>query len=212
MTPPTSSPAVHAAIRAGVLGMVKTPMQGNVLIDGCTWMADNGCFGSGYPGDDEWMKWLGKLRQHAGRCLFATAPDVLGDAKATLVRSAPWLGRIRGLGFKAALVAQDGLEDVVDEVPWDHFDVLFIGGSTDWKLGPGPRYLAWKARLYGKGLHLGRVNSQKRYTYARLALGGCGSVDGTFLTFGPDFRLPEALAWVASSKATTSTPQGERHG
>ena len=41
----------------------------------------------------------------------------VGDAAATLTRSAPMLPRIRALGYPAALVAQDGLEHLA--VPWD---------------------------------------------------------------------------------------------
>jgi hypothetical protein len=58
--------------------------------------------------------------------LFATAPDILADAAATLRRSARMLDWIRYSGYPAALVAQDGLEDLT--IPWDTFDTLFLGG------------------------------------------------------------------------------------
>jgi hypothetical protein len=128
------------------------------------WAADNGCFGSGYPGDAGWLRWLERLAEHAGRCLFATAPDVVGHAAATLARSAPHLPTIRGLGYPAALVAQDGLEEL--GVPWATFDVLFIGGSTAWKLGPGAAGLVGEARQRGKPVHMGRVNTRQRWRYA----------------------------------------------
>src|SRR5438445_6369403 len=98
------------AMRDGLLGFIDTPAQGNGRPAGITWAADNGCFGSGYPGDDRWLSWLHRQRGDAGRCLFATAPDVVGDAVATLARSRPFLPRIRRLGYPAAPVAQDGLE------------------------------------------------------------------------------------------------------
>jgi hypothetical protein len=120
-------------------------------LPGVWWAADNGCFGSGYPGDAGWLRWLERLAEHAGRCLFATAPDVVGHAAATLARSAPHLPTIRGLGYPAALVAQDGLEEL--GVPWETFDVLFIGGSTAWKLGPGAAGLVGEARPCDLPLH-----------------------------------------------------------
>jgi hypothetical protein len=91
-----------------------------------------------------------------------------------------------------AFVAQDGLESLT--VPWDDFDVLFIGGTTEWKLGPQARALVADAKARGKWVHMGRVNSERRYRYAHAI--GCDSVDGTYLTFGPDENLPKLLRWA----------------
>lgn len=180
------------AMTAGVIGFIDTPAQGNTRPAGVTWCADNGCFGKGYPGDAAWIAWLAKNAHDAGTCLFATAPDVVGDAAGTLARSAPFLPVIRALGYKAALVAQDGLENL--PVPWDDFDVLFIGGSTEWKLGPQARALTAEAKRRAKWVHMGRVNSLKRFRYAEVI--GCDSVDGTYLTFGPDQNLPKLMGWI----------------
>lgn len=188
-------------MRKGMLGMIATPAQGNLLPDGTCWLADNGCFGNGYPGDDGYLEWLAGGRKFADRCVFATAPDVITrdeggslhpDAAATLERSAPMLPRIRAFGFKAALVAQNGLEDL--PVPWDTFDALFVGGDTAWKLGPAARALVAEANARGKWTHLGRVNSLRRLRYA--AAIGCDSADGTYLAFGPDTNLPKLLGWL----------------
>lgn len=180
---------VVTAMRDGHLGYLDTPAQGNRRPAGVVWAADNGCFGKGYPGDDAWLAWLAGM--DPANCLFATAPDVVGDAKATLARSTPFLPRIRALGYPAALVAQDGLEDLT--IPWDEFDVLFVGGSTEWKLGRHARAIVREAKRRGKHVHMGRVNSARRYRYAEAI--GCDSADGTFLTFGPDANLPRLLAW-----------------
>src|ERR1043166_7958056 len=96
-----SSPGIVAAMRNGLLGFIDTPSQGNLRPD-VTWCADNGCFGKGYPGDAEWFAWLERNAHDAKTCLFATAPDVVGDAAATLARSLPWLQPIRDLGYPAA--------------------------------------------------------------------------------------------------------------
>lgn len=186
-----SSPVVRDAMMRGEIGMLATPNEGRAPLPGVTWAADNGCFSKNYVGDERWFGWLTEHAGHADRCLFATAPDVVGDAAATLARSAPWLPRIRQLGYPAALVAQDGLEALA--VPWDDFDVLFIGGSTEWKLGPAARAIVAEAGRRGKPVHMGRVNSARRYRYA--ALLGCASADGTFLAFGPDRNLARMAAW-----------------
>lgn len=188
-----STPKVREAMSAGLIDAILTPKQGNRLPDGVAWCADNGCFGKGYPGDDAWIAWLASFTdEQISRCAFAVAPDVVGDAGATTVRSAPWLSRIRALGYPAAYVAQNGLEAL--PVPWDDFDVLFIGGDTTWKLGRHARALVAEARRRGKPVHMGRVNSERRLRYAQAI--GCDSADGTFLAFGPDQNLPRLKTWL----------------
>ena len=188
-----STPRVRDAMATGRLDMIATPKQGNRLPAGVAWSADNGCFGKGWPGVERWLAWLDTYTpEERSRCLFAVAPDVVGDAAATLARSLPWLPEIRALGYPAAFVAQDGLEDL--EVPWGSFDCLFIGGTTGWKLGPHARTLVTEAKARGKYVHMGRVNSERRFRYA--AAIGCDSADGTFLAFGPDVNLPRIMAWL----------------
>lgn len=186
-----SSPRVRDAMSAGLIDCITTPGQGNRVPEGARWCADNGVFGKGYVGDDAWWLWL-ESRPNRDLCSFAVAPDVVGDAAATLARSLPWLGRIRELGIPAAFVAQDGWDDI--DVPWDEFDVLFIGGSTEFKLGQVARDAIAEAKRRGKEVHMGRVNSERRLRYA--AAVGCDSADGTYLAFGPDINLPDVLAWL----------------
>lgn len=197
-----STPKVRDAMAAGLLGCIDTPKQGNRVPVGVEWCADNGCGpgkggqpGKGWPGYDAWWKWLS---EHDGldRCAFAVAPDVVGDAAATLERSLPWLPQIRALGVPAAFVAQNGIEDT--EIPWDLFDVLFIGGDDDFKLGAIARALTTEAKARGKRVHMGRVNSAKRFRYARLT--GCDSADGTYIAHGPDVNLPIALGWIVEAR------------
>lgn len=187
-----SGPLVREAIQVGHLGMITTPAQGNILPAGVAWCGDNGCFGKGYPGDDAWLTWLRAYQDQSGTCAFAVAPDVLGDAAATLERSAPFLRVIRELGFPAAYVAQNGIENTT--IPWDEFDVLFIGGDTPFKLGATARKLTQEANTLGKRVHMGRVNSLRRLQTARDF--GCDSADGTFLAFGPDKNLPRLLSYL----------------
>lgn len=182
-------------MQAGRLGLINTPQQMSKLPDSVIWCADNGAFSKRFD-ERKWWAFLVKLAPRAESCRFAVAPDVVGDAAATLELSRPWLPRIRALGYPAALVAQDGLEDL--EIPWDEFDALFIGGSTEWKLGPHARRIAAEAKRRGKWLHMGRVNSGRRWRYAEAI--GCDSVDGTFLAFGPETNLPRLLAWLRNSE------------
>lgn len=188
-----STPAIRAAMRRGELGQMCTPAEARAPLPNVVWAADNGCYTTrGFPGTQRWLAWLARHAPHAQRCLFAAAPDVVGDAAATLIRSLPMLAHIRALGYAAALVAQDGLEHL--PVPWDSFDVLFLGGTTSWKLGPHAAHLSRDARRHGRRVHMGRVNSRRRYTYAHSL--GCASVDGTLLAIAPDTNLTRVRSWT----------------
>lgn len=191
---------ITAAMRDGLIGCIVTPKQGNAVPDGSLWCADNGCFSKGYPGDEAWITWLRDLPWPREQCLFAVAPDVVGDAEATLTRSAPWLPEIRATGYRAAFVSQDGLTP--ETTPWDEFDAMFIGGTDRWKLGLPAALLGREAKRRGKWLHMGRVNSSRRLQYAKWI--GCDSADGTFLTFGPDVNLAKMLRWTRSNNAQDS--------
>lgn len=186
-----STQKVRDAMQAGVIDCIDTPRQGNRAVEGVAWCADNGCFTDAWD-EATWWAWLQANAYRAASCTFATAPDVVGDAAATLRASEPWLARIRSLGYPVALVLQDGAEDL--DLPWDAFDVAFIGGTTEWKLGAHVRALVAEAKTHGKRVHMGRVNSEKRLRYAQAI--GCDSADGTFLAFGPDVNLPRLLAWL----------------
>lgn len=187
-----SSPSIRAAIAAGALGQLCSPRERRSVVPGAWWAADNGCYGTGYPGHPAWLAWLRRHAALRSRCLFATAPDVVGDARATLARSRPWLPMLRTLDYPPALVAQDGLEDL--DVPWPSFDVLFVGGTTEWKLSAAAADLVAEAHAQGKRVHLGRVNSLRRLQHA--AALGCHTVDGTYLAFGPDKNLQRLLRWL----------------
>lgn len=181
---------------AGLIGCMTTPAQGNVIPDGAEYACDNGKFGKGWPGEHEWFAWLTRTVTRYGpdRCLWAVAPDVPFDAAGTLAESLPWLAKIRSLGVPAAFAAQDGCDLLDGGLPWDDFDVLFIAGSTEWKIGPVAEGLAREAATRGKGVHMGRVNSLRRLGIAEWF--GCDSADGTYLAFGPDKNLPRLLRWV----------------
>lgn len=141
-----------------------------------------------------YLDYLAMVQDQAGtgHCLFATAPDIFGDVKATLERSLPTLELIRDAGFPAALVAQDGLTP--EMVPWNELDCLFIGGTNEFKFSDGLRTLVEAAKENGKWVHNGRVNSWKRIAYSHQI--GCDSVDGTYVRYGPSTNYPRFKTWI----------------
>ena len=157
--------------------------------------ADNGCFVQSDKYTDEgFLRWLDKLDRNS--CLFASAPDVVGDAIATRARAYPMLSKIRKLGFKAAYIIQDG--ETAEMIRWDDLDAIFIGGSTEYKLSQCAADITKEAKRKGKWVHMGRVNSFKRIQYAEAI--GCDSVDGTFLVFGPDKNEKKLRSWLDQLK------------
>jgi hypothetical protein len=174
-----------------------TPRMGQNPPEGQVWAGDNGRYASPHEySDEKYLAWLTKMEPHRERCLFVTAPDVWGDAVATMALSLPMLPVIRSAGWPVALVAQDGLEN--QHVPWEDFDALFIGGSDRWRHSDGLRALVAEARRRGKWVHMGRVNSLRRMQYAESI--GCDSADGTKLKY----QTVDVAAWGAHVRANPS--------
>lgn len=192
------SGAINATVLANPrpdLGLMLSPGMGNNVAPLQFWDhgLDNGCFAQGDTFDaGDWLEWLASLRRYRERTLFAVAPDVVGDAEATLRRSLPYLPTIRQLGFPAAFVTQDGCTDEL--VPWGAFDVLFVGGSDAWKLSEASWQLCREAKRRSLFVHVGRVNSFRRLKACVSA--GVDSADGTYLTFGPDANWPKLIGWL----------------
>lgn len=138
--------------------------------------------------------------------LFATAPDVPFDWEATLEKSVPVLPLITAIGNEfqqrneppvspekaaamarmgydspwhniAAICVQDGATP--ETVPWKLIGTVFIGGSTEWKLGPEAHAIVEEAHRRKKHVHMGRVNSLKRMMLCQRW--GVHTADGTYL-------------------------------
>lgn len=182
-----SGPLVRNAMAAGLIGQMVTPDSGNRIVPGVTWALDNGCFSDAWDAG-RWLAELDRHRRVAG-CLFAVVPDVVADAAATNHRWARWHGTVRNLGYRSAYVLQDGCTSIPAAA-----GAVFVGGSTEWKLGPEARRLVAEAKSGCLWTHMGRVNSLRRIRYA--ADLGVDSVDGTYLAFGPDVNLPRLTAWL----------------
>lgn len=189
--------------------------------------ADNACFSQAKMFDPmRWHRWLDGVPRDA--CLWATAPDVVGNHRATVKRSARYLPVIRDMGFAAAFVGQNGATP--GNVPWGDFDVLFIGGvleclpcgytkpatddhkivncpkcsrlMTEWKLGAEALVLVAEAKHRNMPVHVGRVNTGRRYHWCR-DVAGSDTADGTMLRFKkPEAGVAEVLSWFDDTQAT----------
>ena len=168
------------------------------------WAADNGCFAAKWE-EDSWLEWLSRLPTTA---LFAVSPDVYPNAEESLKRGLKFSGLLRGMGFRVAIVAQDGAERL--SWPWDEMDCLFLGGKMgkpEWKTSVCAERLVHEARNAGKWVHMGRANSVKRLARAKQM--GCLSADGTILKYGANLHVPWLTKAAQQSDAQGSLWQHE---
>lgn len=183
------------------LGVMSSPRRfyRDAHEQGFQWCADNDSFN----GWDEaaFVTMLAALAGVPG-CLFVVAPDVVGDAVATLERFGAWFAPIRDSGQPVAFVAQDGVAETA--VPWDQIDALFIGGTTAFKFSEAAANVAAEARARHKWLHMGRVNSHRRIRWARAL--GCQSIDGTTFSRYRRVSLPSGLH-AASAEQLWPAPE-----
>lgn len=161
---------------------------------GIVWAADNDCF----QGLDE-KRYVAMLDRIAGLpgCRFVTVPDVVGDAAATRELFDVWAPELVRRGLPVGYVLQDGSETV--GVPWDHIDALFIGGSTEYKLGPAAASFAVEARRRGVWVHWGRVNTLRRITHIAKT-GAVDSIDGSKWARFRKTYLDQGLGWVRDTE------------
>lgn len=157
----------------GSIGHLYSPGAERGPWDFLPYALDNGAFVAWQkrlPFDEvAWRRLLHWAARQGQRPLWVLLPDVVGDRDATLARYYRYLPEVLRYGFRPAVAVQDRMrfEDVESDA------VLFLGGTTEWKLEAiGP----WCRRFPGR-VHVGRVN-----TWARLIAcwrAGAISVDGT---------------------------------
>lgn len=188
------APADNAGLDPVYFGVMDNAMQPSTsyrrIEQGYLWMADNGRF-TGKFIEETFRMYLENRRGNIETCLGIVAPDVIGDARATYHEFETWGVYIRRLGYPVAYVAQDGQESL--EFP-PCFDVLFIGGSTGWKMSDAALWCIKWGKAKGKWIHVGRINSLKRVRH--FLLSDVDSVDGTHPIYEPDLAIPRIRRWM----------------
>lgn len=199
----TAHPSLHEHTFEGAihpnLGRLIQPRHTSSIeataTSGIPWAADNDCFQGLDP--VKYVAMIDRIAPLAASCLYVTVPDVVGDALATAHEFEKWAPAVTRRGLPAALVAQDGLEDMTAwlDRTWHRIDALFMGGSTEWKEGEQARELAREAKRRGKWVHWGRVNTKRRFDL--LVEGGAiDSFDGSkFARFRKTY-LDGGLEWA----------------
>lgn len=146
---------------------LRTPLTGN-RIAGVPWALDNGAFTR--FDRPKWERMLEDAYRH--RPVFVTLPDIVGDAARTLDLFDAFKRQTNGL--PRALVLQEGIERF--RIPWDDLAAVFVGGGDAFKTSQAAINCAKVAKILGKWVHVGRVNTSSRL---RQWLEFADSIDGS---------------------------------
>lgn len=172
------------------LGFLVTPFSNTPYeqVKNKVYAIDNGAF----AGLDEkkFTNIVNKFKNNKKE-LFIAVPDVVGSHKETIKMFYKWRDKLTdyNLGF----VAQDGMtsQDIPKEV-----QAVFIGGSTEFKLGQTAYDIIQTAKQNGLWVHMGRVNSLKRIKYAFDS--NVDSIDGTKYAKFDKVHLEKALKYISN--------------
>ena len=134
---------------------------------------DNGAF-SRFE-QKPFMSLLAKHEPRRALCRFVAAPDVVGSAMRTVECFRHWQPKLSN--WPVAFVCQDGQESM--GIPWDNIAAVFVGGSTEWKMGKHAAAIVKASKVIGKWCHIGRINTPGRLEYFEEL--GADSCDGTGL-------------------------------
>jgi hypothetical protein len=185
----------------GRLGWLMSPGGWREPHDWLPYAFDNGAFtvfSNGLQWSDE--TFYAHLQRAVGQThkpMWVAVPDVVGDREATLQSWLDHHERVSKYGVPKAFVVQDGMTP--DDVPGDA-DVIFVGGSTEWKWRSLKTWTANHPRV-----HVGRVNTERLLWMAHEA--GAESCDGTGWFRGDKAQLAGLLRYLEDS--TTGRPQLE---
>ena len=180
-------------------GILTAPNHTGVPIGiqkGMDWAGDIGCLdGPSFVKRidlDATYRWLtDEMSPYWWQCLFIAGSDMVGGAKRTLEAFEQF--SIRLGGWPLAYCAQDGQEDL--PFPSQAWEVLFVGGTTEWKLSEACYSVIQRAQALGKRIHIGRVNWWKRYAHFRAMPGSEDwTCDGTRTRFNGTRRTVAAWA------------------
>lgn len=146
---------------------------------------DNGAFGKNPFDRKAFIRLLDRHAENKEQCRFVVVPDVVCNARRTIEVFHAFKHEFALRGWKLALAAQNGCEDL--DIPWADLHAIFIAGDDAWKLGPDAADVIRAAIALGKWVHIGRVNTPERYhKFNEL---GANSFDGTGISQYSDMRF-----------------------
>lgn len=166
---------------------LRTPLTAYARATCVPYGLDNGCFSGSLPA--AWNRLIQEAE--ADRPVFVALPDFVGSARRTADLFTYFERKTNGL--PRALVLQDGIGNV--EIPWANIAAVFVGGSDDFKIAPEAIQAAKCAKMLGKWVHVGRVNTASRMGNW---IGLADSIDGSGIS-RYDHMLEDVLSMIRST-------------
>jgi hypothetical protein len=156
---------------------------------------DNGAFGAwtnNIPWDRE--AFITHIERYAFlqlRPQWVVVPDVVADRELTIARWNHWAPLLKSdYHLNLAIAVQDGMTPADVEALEPRADVVFVGGSTEWKW---ETYSRW-AKDFPR-VHVGRVNTEGQLE--KCAEAGVSSCDGTGWFRGRPEQIKELGRFLA---------------
>lgn len=163
---------------------LRTPLTANA-IGHAPYGLDNGCF---KRFDQKTWERMVKETETIKMAKFICLPDIVGNAQRTMELFYEF--ELMTNGLPRALVLQDGINDVT--IPWRKISAVFVGGSDAFKISPEAIQTCKAAKMLGKWVHVGRVNTVERMQNWR---GLADSIDGSGIS-KYDHMLKEVVSFV----------------
>jgi len=172
-------------------GQLRTPLTA-YGISGKEYGLDNGCFSKFES--KKWRRLLNEAKEQEliDQPKFVCAPDIVGDARRTLELFDHFYDEIKPL--KVCLVLQDGIGNFA--IDWNKVDAVFVGGSDAFKIADEAINACKVAKMLGKWVHVGRVNTVQRVANW---IGLADSIDGSGIS-KYDHMLEAVLNEIIGSK------------
>ena len=163
---------------------LRTPLTQYALA-GVPYGLDNGCFKQFKR--KEWEGLLLDAHEHNPK--FVCLPDIVGDAVRTLDLFDCFERQTNNL--PRALVLQDGIGN--HRIDWSKLSAVFVGGSDNFKISQEAMNACKTAKMLGKWVHVGRVNTASR---VKDWIGIADSIDGSGIS-RYDHMLKDVLKIIA---------------
>ncbi|BAQ67081.1 hypothetical protein [Geminocystis sp. NIES-3709] len=158
----------------GNVGTLISIKEGEITPPTIPLALDNGAFSYYLSGENfDFDKYFQRLNNYLKRCInqpdWLLIPDMVGNKQETIARWNYCYPFLQKYNLPLAFAVQDGMDK--HDVP-KNAEVIFIGGSTNWKLSTASYWTAHFPKV-----HMARVNAWNRLCYCLESK--INSVDGT---------------------------------
>jgi len=154
---------------------------------------DNGAFPAwknGEPWDEAaFLKSLEWAKERPVPPRWVVVPDVVTQPEETFRAWDKWAPAIEATGFPTAFAAQDGMTPQMVKDNHIEADVIFVGGTRDWKMNSVSSWTEAFPRV-----HVGRINGMRGLMWCHER--GVESTDGTGFFRGDRKQLGELIAYL----------------